>query len=286
MESWAIVEAHWRFFKTIYHNPIDIRVEDDPQAALQHLSALVAVGELYGGLESIASTIEAFIILHMRSFRPHLYSQGPLIVTMARKLEIGWLFKDMVCLACGDPTRDDDQVCRDYQTIPASIILEKREELQKKIRDVNHQLLFMQMPEGETDSSNLLVHDFRKMIIQMARTAELGPWIQYPWAYRNFEAFYSVNEVCPERNRIFEITLDREPGEEDAALCREISQRVIKLVRPLLVTRLSTRTPFVRSEDDGLTCIDVTDFDLPWNPWSSTQSLESSRPMQSTEPSP
>ncbi|KAL9585666.1 MAG: hypothetical protein Q9212_001403 [Teloschistes hypoglaucus] len=284
VESWATVEAHWRFFKTMYHNPIDIRVDDDPPAALQRLSELVAVGELYGGLKSLASTIEAFIARHMGSFLAHLYSQGPLILSMARSLKIGWLFKDMVCLAVGDTTRTYDQLCRDYQTTAASIIFEKREKLQKRIRDVNFRLLTMQLPEGETDSSKLLVAALREMIIRTVVTTEHGLWAQYAWAYSEDPAFYSLDQVCPERDKIFKVAVVQEPGVEDAALCREMSGTVIDIISPLLVSYLSPRISFARSEDDGLTCIEATDDDLPWIPW--RQSLESSCTMQSSEQSP
>lgn len=268
MKFWAIVEAHWRFFNLIYHHPIDIRVDDDPGAALQCLSNLVAVGERYGGLDSLGSSVEAFISRHMSSFQTHLYSQGPLFLEMATKLNITWLYKDMVCLACGDPTRPYNQVCLDYQPNAAWIILEKREELLKMMQDVNRRLLTMQTLKGEADSSRLLIADFREMIIRMVLANEHGRWVEHAWASSEDPAFYSLNkacaEACAERDRIVKIAVVQELSEEDAALCGEISRAVTAIVGPLLVSRLSPRIPFARNEDDGLTCIEVKDGDLPW----------------------
>ncbi|KAL8643169.1 MAG: hypothetical protein Q9228_000231 [Teloschistes exilis] len=264
VRSWAIVEAHWRFFDLIYHHPIDIRVDDDPGAALQCLSNLVAVGERYGGLDSLGSSIEAFIARHMSSFQTHLYSQGPLLLEMATKLKIAWLYKDMVCLACGDPTRPYNQVCLDYQTKAAWIILEKREELLKMMRDVNRRLLTMQTLKGEADSSRLLIADFREMIIGMVLVNEHGRWVEHAWAYSEDPAFYSLKKACAERDRIVKVAVVQESSEEDVAPCGEISRAVTAIVGPLLVSRLSPRIPFARNEDDGLTCIEAKDGDLPW----------------------
>ncbi|KAI4259689.1 MAG: hypothetical protein LQ352_000622 [Teloschistes flavicans] len=260
----ASVEAHYRFFKMIYDCPIDIPVREGPEAVLENLSELVAVGDLYGGLDLLANAIEKFMGRYIGWFLAYFYLQGPAILGIAMRLKIVWLFKDMVCLACGDITRNSDRVRRDYEPIAASIILKKRKELRQMMTEINHDLLTMSTPKVEATSSKLLVAAFREMIIQMVKFTESKGWDRRGLIYSKDPAFYSLHQDCSERDKVTELDTVEEITFQDAKLCQEMGRDAAALTGPLHLNCLSELSSHGRNEGGGFTCIPVTDDDLPW----------------------
>ncbi|KAL8663771.1 MAG: hypothetical protein Q9202_003585 [Teloschistes flavicans] len=246
----ASVEAHYRFFKMIYDCPIDIPVREGPEAVLENLSELVAVGDLYGGLDLLANAIEKFMGRYIGWFLEYFYLQGPAILGIAMRLKIVWLFKDMVCLACGDITRNSDRVRRDYEPIAASIILKKRKELRQMMTEINHDLLTMSTPKVEATSSKLLVAAFREMMIQMVKFTESKGWDQRGLIYSKDPAFYSLHQDCSERDKVTELDTVEEITFQDAKLCQKMGRDAAALTGPLYLNCLSELSSHGRNEGD------------------------------------
>ncbi|KAL8974209.1 MAG: hypothetical protein Q9197_001552 [Variospora fuerteventurae] len=106
----AWVNAHRSYFNAMVHMPLEIFVGGDPFQALEALHLTVAVGDLYNGPQVLVTQSENLLVKHFQAFSIYLFQHARLVVDIALRAEIIWLFKDVVCHLAGDEKRHDQDI--------------------------------------------------------------------------------------------------------------------------------------------------------------------------------
>ncbi|KAL8712402.1 MAG: hypothetical protein Q9220_003250 [cf. Caloplaca sp. 1 TL-2023] len=255
----AIIVAYGRFFKAIYHLPLDITVADSPAEALIQLAGLANVADAYNTLEPLQATVHAFICNNLEILREYFPSQASDVIKVASKLEIDWLAKDIICLACGDNGKTDNDIRREYDPEIAKVILDKRAILRTMMHDVNYKLLLLKTSSTKSLSKSAKI-ELREGMIENVLSAQEKPWSQYADIY-NEEGLGWLHDWVDSGSF----------GDEGYT---DIIDEIDDILEPLYECKLSPKSVIqvdknnlsdrLRSEVQRFTCIEVSDCDLPW----------------------
>lgn len=195
----------------------------------------------------------------MDIWRDQFDKRLPELLHIALKLEIGWLFKDIVCLASGDSTRSDEQVRRQFESGISSIILDKRAKLRKMVQDIQFDLLTIELPAAKTEAQRKALFSFRDKIIMLFRSAKARPWKEIAYPYYSWEDYrYYPEWVAPK-------TVD--------PFLKSLNKKADAIIKPLFRSRLSELSDPKRELVSrplkhwnwSFRCTHVGDDDLPWN---------------------
>ncbi|KAL8821497.1 MAG: hypothetical protein Q9223_000463 [Gallowayella weberi] len=266
----AVIEAHRRYLKANYYTPFDIPFSpaDSGFDGLRQLSDLTRVGDLYDGLKTLKTLAECLILRHINILPRLLVSDAPIFLDIASKLEIGWLFKDIVCQTTGDTSRDDEQVKNDFTPSQAVLILRKRYQLRRTMDQVDLELLMIDITPGHTDNYKAAVYKFREQVIKSLMIRKKGAWKD------NNRLLY--NELLPSLSASsirFGSTCAPLASSGPASaggsnkkevidlMHEEVWDRVKEITAPLYWNYVS---PVCITAVPGFTCSEVFDHDLPW----------------------
>ena len=247
----AVIETYRRYFGTVYHVPFQIPVETAPVTLLEQLHSLVNVGDYLGELQPLVAPVEAHIYGHMISFRPYVISECPAFLRIARKLELSWLFKDMVCFAMGDHARQDEEISWDFGPDISPLILEKRRLLRAMIQEIDEKLLSMDLGIVRKPYNADVIHSAHEGLKKLVHKSRACPRKQYAHLY--------IKLTKPE----FVYSLVRENGLISDRLYREVCE----IISPLLescVSPLWNKDPTIYLRHPNLMCVACEDEDLPW----------------------
>ncbi|KAL8730255.1 MAG: hypothetical protein Q9181_004722, partial [Wetmoreana brouardii] len=270
----AAVESHRLFFSIIYHHALDLKVSGAIVDALRQVANLVTVGGLYGGLQPLTAPVEAFICRHMGIYRHHLVAQAPVFLHIASTLKISWLYKDIVCLAAGDRTRDHYQVVRTFQPDMASVILQKRQILWILMRRIDSKLLAIGASPEDSEVHRKAAADFHEQVEWSIGTAVLGPWYQYATTYDKtlFDRRSTAVRVWSHSISTRACHLVPDEAKEYNKFWDKLRGEALSIIKPLYKGYLSPlsdidgQSPRIRDRrhHHSFTCIKVSDNDLPW----------------------
>ncbi|KAL8958977.1 MAG: hypothetical protein Q9183_005726 [Haloplaca sp. 2 TL-2023] len=248
----AIINAYRLYFGTFYHVPLQIPVETAPFEALDQLHCLANIGDFLGGIEPLVAPVKAFICPQMPVFLHQAVTHWPTFLEIAQKLKISWLFKDMVCIAVGDHSREDGKLSLDFDSEIASLILEKRKLLRTMIEEINIELLTMDFPNPGTPSATRKVHAAREAIVKLVKRSRASPWDQYAQVYVTLVNRKEIDDLAGESGTVTWNFYD------------EVSNVISPLLN-VLVSPFWALDPTVDSEHPSLMCVACGDEDLPWN---------------------
>ncbi|KAL8654382.1 MAG: hypothetical protein Q9210_001542 [Variospora velana] len=141
----AWVNAHRSYFL----------VGGDPFQALEALHLTVAVGDLYNGPQVLATQTENLLVKHFQAFSIYLFQHARLVLDIALRAEIHWLFTDVVCHLAGDEKRDDQDIQDELDPRMAALVLKKRESLRRMMRDIDRELLLFKTLSHERSGATL-----------------------------------------------------------------------------------------------------------------------------------
>ncbi|KAL8678571.1 MAG: hypothetical protein Q9186_005074 [Xanthomendoza sp. 1 TL-2023] len=278
----AVIEAHRRYLKANYYIPFDISFTsfDNGFAGLKQLSDLTKVGDLYDGLKTLKTLVDCLVLRHIDTLRSLLVARAPTFLYIASKLEIDWLFKDIVCQTIGDTSRDDDQVKNDFTPSQATLILKNRRLLRSRMDRIDLQLLMIDIPPGNTSGYKVAVHELREQILKSVHSRKEGLWKDHKYPYNELPQSLSSSTAGYGSGFIFSRSSgpasagDSNEMEVINSMHKKVCNKVEEILVPLyqsFVSPVCKRTTGRRGNPfevfpivPNFTCIGVLDQDLPW----------------------
>ncbi|KAL9035091.1 MAG: hypothetical protein Q9180_005042, partial [Flavoplaca navasiana] len=261
-----IVEAHVQYLKAIYYVPFSICSTSSGDSP-QQISRLVTTGDLYNNVKPLRVHVECFVNGNLDAVRQSLQGHGPDWLQIAMKLEITWLFKEIISRACVNSGMSDQQVIKDFTSAMGSLILQKREALRNMLTEIDMKLLMFKSPSGYSASHDVAVLEVRERISKHLRIRQRGPWSKYARAYSDI-GFY-LNDY---RDAVGDSAWDSKEQDEIYSTLDKIQRKVFEIIGPLYDDGLDALCKKREIEgnnfivpDIDYRCIEVLDGDLPWN---------------------
>ncbi|KAL9627254.1 MAG: hypothetical protein Q9204_006700, partial [Flavoplaca sp. TL-2023a] len=261
-----ILEAHVQYLKAIYYVPFSI-CSTSSGDGLQQISRLVTTGDLYNNVKPLRVHIECFVNGNLDALRQSLQGHGPDWLQIAMKLEIAWLFKEIMSRACVNSGMSDQQVIKDFTPAMSSLILRKREALKTKLTEIDMKLLMFKSPSGYSASHDVAVLEVRERISKHLRLRQRGPWSKYARAYADIVFYLEKYDVDGGDS-----TWEYKEGDRIYTTLEKIQRKVFEIIEPLYDDGLDALCKKREIEGDGFVvpdvdykCIEVLDGDLPWN---------------------
>ena len=275
----ALIRAHRHYLETLYHKPLHFDTNKLPEL-WNRMIRVLRLADAYGSLAIFQMPIEtAFgqLRLDLDSLCGKYYFNIIYIATLARS---AWLFQYVICRLVGDPTWADDRIRKTFATLGvASLVLEKRGQLRETMLRLDHIMTLDDVPVymhprvyGHT--TILALAAYKLHLLQHIKKHDLGGWKLSSEKYRILK---DQGESWPEwrydtlltgfgplkfNRRDFNSVID----------C--FRKAVADHVSPLLIDHLDRdktvlSAEYAKRNDQGLTCVKITDDDLPWKdiPW-------------------
>ena len=277
----ALIRAHRHYMETLYHKPLDFATDKFPELVNTAVHVL-RLANVYGSLAIFQIPVET-AFGRLKSDLDRLcgkyYFKIIYIATLARS---AWLFQYAICRLVGDPAWTDDRVRKTFDTLGvASLGLEKRSQLRETMLRLDHKIMLAGVPvddQGSEVNGRMTARAtaaYKLHLLEHIEEHDRGGWKlssekyrilkdqgdSWPtWRYDELQSrFFSLYRSDRQR---FKATIDR------------LRITVANHVSPLLVDHVDKDTTLLRPEnvkrkDHGLTCIKITNEDLPWKdiPW-------------------
>ncbi|KAI4132046.1 MAG: hypothetical protein LQ338_000904 [Usnochroma carphineum] len=252
----------------MFHEPLHIRIADDPVGAFNALCYTIQVADFYNAIQILSTPTENLLNQLIPALGEYFTPALPALLNTSLKLELGWLFKDVICRLAGDHTRDDYQIRQGLDPVMASLVLQKRTSLRQMMKDVNYTLLTFKSlkytKEKDAVATTAASACFREFIAFKVLDTDTRPWNEYAIIYRWLAS--TVETFDPFglfRNYIFPKVASTKHAYD---LFYSLHQDAARSIQPLLENCLSGPSPTEpNSDDQGFTCVRVDDGDLPWN---------------------
>ena len=276
----ALIRAYRHYLENLYHKPLHFDTNKFAEI-LNTMIHVLRLAEAYGSLAIFQMPIET-AFRQLRSDLDSLcgkhYFNIIYIATLARS---AWLFQYVICRLVGDPTWADDRIRKTFGTLGVvSLVLEKRSQLRETMLRLDHTIMLADVPVDEgwkgTDASTIAYATaaYKLHLLEHIKGHDEGGW---KLASEKYRLLGDEGESWPKSHydkallrfgciivikRHFNAEIDR------------LRKAVAFHVSPLLVDRvdrdkkvLSLANP--KRKDQGLTCVKITNDDLPWinNPW-------------------
>ena len=271
-----VICAYRHYLETLYHESLDLS-EHIFAKLMNLLDDVVRIADAYGSL----STFQMPIRLAFEPFRSALSKSCDKnylrLLFIAMKIRFAWLFKLVICRWVGDPAWTDDRiskVLKDSEVI--SLILKKREQLRQRLLELDHKMMLIEPTEKtfealDSEAIAVGVGAWRAYLVTHINEHNAGKRKSYArkyWALERFWAHWREHEyerlTRPYRNFHF----DEDALEYVIAWFRT---QVRQIIEPILHSNVEKDPQLASSNfhsskylDQGLTCVDITDGDLPW----------------------
>ncbi|KAL8851410.1 MAG: hypothetical protein Q9221_003681 [Calogaya cf. arnoldii] len=201
-----VVRAYQSVFRAMFREPIDIDYErEDPNAislgvmtvaypyeVLQIIETVVNLGDYYGCLQSLAYPVEEFLkaFNHDAPFNPCALFK--ILPQISLKLESAWLFKEVVRGVATQFAWDDDRIRRELAPAIAFLALKKRTCFRQMMRDLDYELLSLEVAEIDTiedpDAVQIASSCFRQFIFLRLFKDDSKEWVSFAIKYRTLVA--------------------------------------------------------------------------------------------------
>ncbi|KAL8720667.1 MAG: hypothetical protein Q9225_002496 [Loekoesia sp. 1 TL-2023] len=272
------VEAYRCFFNVMFHEPLDIDCEKNPRKALKCLRRTVQVADMFLNPDLLELPAKLFIQENVPQFQDEMLKEAPLLLEICAKYEFDTFAKDTICHLVGDETRDDNRIEKVLSIDLAEIVLVKREELRRMMRDMAFELLtcnttrHQHTPEAHVTAAAAC---FREYIADLLRKPKHWSWKDYAEPYRKLAA--EVDNV--DRTEVFRCHRFRTEAIEQRAYTHfaALHRTAHETVEPLFKSNFiwlkqladypKPKPKELRKEwrYRGFSCVKITDRDLPWN---------------------
>ena len=198
------------------------------------------------------------------------------IATLARS---AWLFKYIICRLVGDPTCTDNRIKREFDTLGVvPLILKKRSKLRETMLRIDHTIMFVEVPVSDYRTGwdehtvALATAAYKHHLLENLKEYYHGGWKLSSEKYRVLKEQYGWwnNREHHDYDRLLNMFGPINVDESDfKAVIDSLRRKVAHHVSPLLVDHadigelISNPWPAKR-KNCGLTCVKITDNDLPW----------------------
>ncbi|KAL8877812.1 MAG: hypothetical protein Q9192_008592 [Flavoplaca navasiana] len=184
------------------------------------------------------------------------------------KLEIVWLFKEIISRACVNSGMSNQQVIKDFTPAMSSLILRKREALRNMLTEIDMKLLMFKNPTGYSAAHDVAVLEVRERISKHLRIRQRGPWSKYARAYSDIGCY--LNSYGDDGGNP---AWEYKEQDEIYSTVEKIQRKVFEIIGSLYHGGLWALCKKREIDGDGFVvpdvdyrCIEVLDGDLPWNP--------------------
>ena len=270
----ASIRAHRQYLETLYHKALHIETDRVP-GLLKTMIRVLSLADAYGSLAIFQMPIEtAFGQLRsdLDSLCGKYYFDIISIATLARS---AWLFQFVICRLVGDPTWADERVRKTFDTLGVvPLVLEKRSRLREAMLRIDNLIMLVDVPlneygffYGRTFILASAAYKFH-LLEHIARYNGAG-WKSSSEKYRILK---DQGESWPEERYDMSMStfgLNKIHKREFSTEIDALRKSVARHVSPLLVDYLdrdravlSPNNP--KRKGQGLTCVKITDDDLPW----------------------
>ena len=271
----ALIRAHRHYLETLYHKPLDFATNKFPEF-VNIMVHVLRLADVYGSLAIFQMPVETAF----GRFKADLdrlcgkyYFNITHIATLARS---AWLFQYSICRLVGDPTWTDDRIRKTFHTLGVtSLVLEKRNQLRETMLRVDHTIMLAGMPVKDPwnakDGSaiTLATAAYKLHLLEHIEEHNQGGWKLSSEKYRvlkdqaeswptwRYDKLVRKGSFFLENRRDVNTVIDR------------LRKAVGNHVSPLLMDHVDRdRTALIpenpKRKDQGLTCVKITNDDLPW----------------------
>ena len=276
----ALIRAHRHYLETLYYKPLHFDTKKFPEL-LKTMMHVLRLADAYGSLAIFQMPIET-AFGKLRSDLDRLCGKYYFnIIYIAKLARSAWLFQYAICRLVGDPTWADDRIRKTFDMLGVvSLVLEKRSQLRETMLRLDHTIMLAGVPMDERwegiDASTIAhaTAAYKLHLFQHIKAHDEAGW---RFSSEKYRVLRDEGESWPKSH--YERALLRFG-------CRNVIKRhfndeidrlrkaVALHVSPLLVDHvdrdknaLGLANP--KRKDQGLTCVKITDDDLPWKdvPW-------------------
>ena len=279
----VLIRAHRLYLETLYHKPLHFDTNNVPEL-LNTMVHVLRLADIYGSLAILHMPVET-AFSQLRSDLDNLcgkhYFNVVYIATLARS---AWLFQYVICRLVGDPTWTDERITKTFETLGvSSLVLEKRSQLRDTMLRLDHTIMLAELPAGnwsdgiDATTYALATAAYKLHVLEHIKEHDRGGWKLSSKKYRvlEHEGGYWRNSQYDEVLSGFDIIHNFEAIKQDfIAVIDHFRKFVGKQVSPLLIDHLDRDKTglilaFFAGRYEGLTCVKITDDDLPWKdtPW-------------------
>ena len=277
----ALICAHRHYLETLYHKPFDFATIKFPEL-VHTLVHVLRLADIYGSLAIFQMPVDT-AFARLKSDLDRLCGKYYFnIIHIAMLTRSPWLFQYAICRLVGDPNWADDKIRKTFNTLGIiPLVLEKRTQLRAKMLLADHAMMLAGVRLEDrgcalyTHSIILATAAYKHHLLEHLEQHDRGGWKLSSQKYRvlkdegESEPMWTRNDELRSRfapiriHRLrFNTTIDR------------LRKEVAKHVSPLLVDHVDIDKTLLspgsaKRKDQGLTCVEITDDDLPWKgiPW-------------------
>ncbi len=271
----ALIGAHRHYLETLYHKPLDFATNKFPEF-VNTMVHVLRLADVYGSLAIFQMPVETAF----RRLKPDLdklcgkyYFNIINIATLARS---AWLFQYVICRLVGDPTWTDDRIRKTFDTLGViSLVLEKRSQLRETMLRLDHTIMLAGVPvDDQWNGITALTitratAGYKLHLLEHIEEHNRGGWKLSSEKYRILK---DQGESWPtwRYDKILSmVSFVQFPTRDFKAVIDRLRRTVADHVSPLLMDHvdrdralLSRANP--KRKDQGLTCVKITNDDLPW----------------------
>ena len=276
----ALIRAHRRYLETLYHKPDDLATIKFPEL-VNTLAHVLRLADVYGSLAIFQLPVET-AFARLKSDLDRLcgkyYFKIICIATLARS---AWLFQYVICRLVGDPTWTDHKIRKTFETLGViPLILEKRSQLRETMLQLDYTIMLAEAPVSDYwteiygPAAALATAAYKLRLLEHIEKHNRGGWKLSSEKYRILK---DEGESWPTwryenlLSRFGPIKVNRQYFKDVIGVLR---RRVANHVSPLLVDHVDVDRTIPdltnwRRKYHGLTCVKITNDDLPWKdtPW-------------------
>ncbi|MCJ1449778.1 hypothetical protein MMC28_000106 [Mycoblastus sanguinarius] len=200
------------------------------------------------------------------------------LLYISTKIRSRWLFKEIACRMIGDPSQDDTSILSDFYDLEVQeLILEKRENLSRRMKNTDHELLRLKPPKktSRVQRATTIAYAtaaFRDDINKHLDTYHKCGLRKYYQKYRTMKDhilrvpnhFEYSNPRFERFQRDFSSPDVSQSDFEAAYRCLQL--RASKLVDPLLKSAVEEPVKKFKKNwyDRGLLSMSITENEIPW----------------------
>ncbi len=276
----ALIRAHRHYLDTLYHKTSHFATNKFPEL-VDTMVHVLRLADIYGSLAIFEIPVEtAFGRLKSRLDRlcGKYYFNIIYIATLARS---AWLFKYVICRLVGDPTWTDDRIRKAFDTLGVvTLVLKKRSKLRETMLRLDHTIMFVKVPESDPlfgpdrHTAALATAAYKHHLLEHLKEYYRGGWKLSSEKYRVLQD-QKWSWPTSRENELLEMFGPINVDKSDFnAVIDILRSTVANHVTPLLVDHVDQDSSLLcrgslRRKDQGLTCVKITNDDLPWKdiPW-------------------
>ena len=279
----AWIRAHRHYLETLYHKTPQFATDKFPELVDTTVHVL-GVAELYGSLAIFKMPVDTVFALLKSDLDRLCGIYYFKIIRIAMLARSSWLFQYVICRLVGDPTWTDDKIRGTLETSGiVSLVLEKRAQLRETMLQLDHTIMLAGVPVSAEwrqlygCTAAIATAAYQLRLVEHIEEYNRGGWKLSSEKYRILKD-EGEGESGPSwrfntlMSRFDYIKVREKEGFN--AVLDGLRRKVANHVSPLLVDHAGVDRTIpspenVKRKDHGLTCVKITNDDLPWKdmPW-------------------